>query len=222
MPLPMPFPFRFRRQGLLGLALLGCALQSQAWDRREQDEQNNKSPEAGVPAALTRLPGKGQRLLAYAQADLNRDGIPDYVVVVEANPPDPSGEPDRTLLIALGQGGNAPGGQHELKVVKRSPRVVLCSSCGGTMGDPFASLEAGPGQFSVSHYGGSSWRWSNTFRFAYSRRDDTWQLVEVKESSFHASQPDKEKTRLYKPPKDFGKIDIADFDPEHFKGVGPR
>ena len=90
------------------------------------------------------------------------------------------------------------------------------------MGDPFVGIEASAGTFTVMHYGGSSWRWSSNVRFNYSRKDKAWQLVRVETSSFHTADPDKEKVEVATPPKDFGKIDFADFDPEDWKGKGPR
>ena len=174
-----------------------------------------------APAELAPLIPAGTTLLTYGEEDLNGDGRKDYVFIVEkqANPAK-KGEDDegaRVLLIAIRQGDNS------LIVVKRNDLVVFCKQCGGAFGDPFdGGLVTKPKFFSVSHYGGSAWRWTNAFSFAYSRKDDTWQLVKVEESSFHASEPDKIKSKTYKPPRDFGKIDIADFDPDKFKGIGPK
>src|SRR5207247_155192 len=106
------------------------------------------------------------------------------------------------------------GADGKLSLAKRNEKVVLCSQCGGVMGDPFQGVTVGPKTFSVSHYGGSAWRWSNEYKFNYSMRDKTWQLVRGEDSSFHASDPKNEKTNVYIPPRDYGKIDIADFDPE--------
>jgi len=53
-------------------------------------------------------------------------------------------------------------------------------------------------------------------KFNYSRRDKTWQLVQVINTSFHAGDPENMTTQTHTPPKDFGKIDIADFDPENY------
>lgn len=86
------------------------------------------------------------------------------------------------------------------------------------MGDPFQGVAAEPKTFTVSHYGGSAWRWSVDYTFNYSKRDNTWLLVRVEESSFHAFEPDKIKTDVYISPKHYGKIDIADFDPDHWQG----
>lgn len=90
------------------------------------------------------------------------------------------------------------------------------------MEDPFQGVTAGLRTFSVDHYGGSAWRWSVSTQFAYSRRDDTWQLVRVVNESFHTLDPEGVKRKVETPPRDFGKIDIADFDPQRYRGVGPR
>ena len=86
------------------------------------------------------------------------------------------------------------------------------------MGDPLQVVSAKDKSFRIEHYGGSGWRWSMNYQFNYSRRDDTWQLVRVEETSFHVSEPDKmEKDLVRMPPKDYGKIDIAEFDPEQLR-----
>lgn len=172
------------------------------------------------PAELDRFVAKGESLLAFETADLNGDGLRDLVFIVEpvaAN--DGAKDEDdgiRTLKIAIRTRDGS------LKVVKESSRVALCRRCGGAFGDPFAGLSASKNTFSVGHYGGSGWRWSNNYTFNYSRRDATWQLVRVDESSFHAAEPEKVEIKMYQPPRHFGKIDIADFDPEHFRGVGAK
>jgi len=172
------------------------------------------------PAELDRFVARGESLLAFEQADLNGDGLRDVVFIVEpvqaSDAVQNEDEGIRTLRIAI----RAPDGS--LKVVKESSRVVLCRRCGGVFGDPFAELSASKNTFEVGHYGGSSWRWSNSYTFKYSKRDTTWQLVSVDESSFHVAEPDKLEAKTYRPPRHFGKIDIADFDPGHFKGVGPK
>jgi hypothetical protein len=90
------------------------------------------------------------------------------------------------------------------------------------MGDPFEGVEIKKGRFIVHHYGGSSWRWANNTTFAWSRRDQTWQLVRVENTSLHAGDPKTEKRTIHTPPRHFGKIDLADFDPEKYLGVGPK
>jgi len=190
----------------LAIALFGAALAGPAI----------AAPVDSVPAELKRLIPRETTLLDHQIADLNGDDRPDIVFIVEGKSGESDDDGQRSLLIAVRQ----PDGS--LKTVKQSDKVVYCRQCGGVFGDPFAGLEAARGGFSVNHYGGSNWRWSNSFRFAYSRRDDSWQLIRVEESSFHTANPNRIKSKAYKPPSDFGKIDIADFDPENFKGVGPK
>lgn len=173
-----------------------------------------------LPAELGAFVESGTQAIYFAQSDLDGDQRLDALLVLEPVTQPKDAEfvegPARTLLLLR----RGPNGQ--LRVAKRNDKLVYCATCGGVMGDPFQGIEAGLKSFRVSHYGGSSWRWTADYQFNYSRKDDTWQLVRVEESSFHASDPDKLKQRVYTPPKDFGKIDLADFDPEHWKGQGPK
>jgi len=168
-----------------------------------------------VPAELKPFILPDTNVLEFASADLNNDNTSDYILILQKN--NDKSEGSRTLFIIIRDKEN------KLKAVKQNNKIVFCGECGGAMGDPFQELEVKPGKFSVSHYGGSSWRWSNLYVFAYSRRDSTWQLVSVEETSFHASDPENTtKHHVYKPPKNFGKIDISEFDPEKYLGVGAK
>jgi len=173
-----------------------------------------------VPADLRPFITANTKLLAFVSADLNGDDKADYVFILEKQKKNATDEDmeqgQRPLHIAIRQ---ADG---KLKLTKTNDKIVLCSTCGGMMGDPFADLKAGKKSFTVSHYGGSAWRWANEYQFNYSRKDDTWQLVKAKESSFHASEPDKAEVSIFTPPKHYGKIDIADFNPEKFMDVGAK
>jgi hypothetical protein len=174
-------------------------------------------PDVEVPDAARPFVAAGTRPLAFEQADLNRDGRPDAILVLEtiAEAQDGDGR-TRILVVLVGQPDGA------FREAKRNAKVAYCSACGGMMGDPFQGVSVGPGTFTVENAGGSSWRWGVGYRFAYSRRDDTWQLVRVEEHDYHASEAAKAKTVVSTPPKHFGKIDIADFDPGNWKGQGQR
>ncbi len=151
--------------------------------------------------------------LSVTSADLNGDSILDVVLVIE-NQKVTSASAEigqRQLLILTGQ----PDGV--LRKAKTNNRIVYCSTCGGIMGDPFVGVQAGPKTFTVSHYGGSAWRWEVDYKFDFVPDNTTWRLVRVEERSFHASQPAEVKTKIFISPKDFGKIDIQNFDPEGWK-----
>lgn len=167
-----------------------------------------------VPAELRPFVPHGAQVVAHEAGDLNGDGRPDALLVTEA-PGDDGDGPRRLTLLVRGPNGT-------LQVAQHSDRVVLCRACGGALGDPFAGLTLQRHGFTVAHHGGSAWRWSTSARFAYSRIDRAWQLVAVEERSFHAAEPEKAQVQRHRPPKDFGKIDLADFDPERYLGVGPR
>lgn len=173
-----------------------------------------------VPADVQPFVEQNTKPIALESADLNGDGTKDFILVLEDQKPKKSEEDFeegfRSLLILV------RGADGKLSLAKRNNDIVYCRTCGGVFGDPFDSVEVGLKTFTVHLYGGSSWRWSYGYKFNYSRIDKTWQLVRVEESTFHTSEPDKAKTKIYTPPKDFGKIDIADFEPENYLKKGKK
>ena len=175
------------------------------------------------PSVMPFVP-RGEEVLAVERGDLNGDGKIDFVLVTEERSAedDQAGENEspsegrRTLSILT----RLP--DDSLKLAARSERVVLCRECGGIFGDPFLEVSTAPKSFTVRHYGGSNWRWTSNFTFRYSRKDQAWQLVKVEQTSFHVSVPDEEERHVYVPPRDFGKIDLVDFDPDEFLGKGEK
>jgi hypothetical protein len=155
---------------------------------------------------------KNTTILAVERGDLNRDSREDAVLVLDPEDPD---QPRPLLLLLRGTDGT-------LKLAKRSDKAVGCRQCGGIMGDPFQSVTIGKGRFTIEHYGGSSWRWSSSTTFAWSRRYQSWQLVRVEKASFHASDPSSEEKSVHTPPRDFGLIDLSEFDPENYLGNGKK
>lgn len=176
--------------------------------------------ELQVPAEVRPFVEAGTKAIAVEAADLNGDGRGDFVLVLERENPakDKDDFPvnQRPLLILV------RGDDGALSAAKRNERVVMCSQCGGVFGDPFEGVEAGRNTFTVNLYGGSNWRWKYSYKFNYSRIDRTWQLVRAEEVNYHTSDPDKMKTSVFTPPKDYGKIDLADFDPENYKRPAKR
>jgi hypothetical protein len=167
-----------------------------------------------VPAEVAPFVESGTKAIALEKADLNGDGRGDFILVLEKENPDKDedGFPvnQRPLLILL------RGADGKLSSAKRNERIIMCSKCGGVFGDPFDGVLAGRNSFSVEHYGGSNWRWKYSYKFNYSRIDKTWQLVRVEALHYHTSDPDQVETKIYTPPRHFGKIDVADFDPENY------
>jgi hypothetical protein len=172
------------------------------------------------------LPQKCKELIAgigtpmqVCVADVNGDSTDDYVVAVQLDRDpqnDASDENDRELVVITKKGETCA-------IAAKSKKVMLCSTCGGVMGDPFESIQAGKKWFSVSHSGGSRERWTTIVKVGYSRRDKNWQLIEVRNYSTDTmDESDSGKTTVHKPPKDFGLITFESFDPEDYLGKGKK
>ena len=180
-----------------------------------------QNDEVKVPDEVRPFIEQGTVPIALESGDLNGDGTKDFILVLskpakEAGAYDETGDADRpTLLLIRDSSG-------KLSLAARNDVVAFCRNCGGVMGDPFQGVQIKGTGFSISNYGGSNYRWSNEFRFNYSRRDKQWQLVRVEEGSFNALDPSKEKISVFIPPKDFGLINFSDFNPEDFKKKGKK
>jgi hypothetical protein len=109
--------------------------------------------------------------IGRAAGDLNKDGIEDLAIAIEApeaitepansctQEDDYSDAPVRRLIVALGDGS----GGYELSADE--PRAILRADEGGIMGDPFQGIAIAHGSIVIEHYGGSRWRWGQTTRF---------------------------------------------------------
>lgn len=106
---------------------------------------------------------------ASAAGDLNQDGIDDIALVIEQVESDTEEAPARSLLIAFG----TESGEYTISVI--ADNVVLRADEGGVFGDPFSGIFIEDDAVIVSDYGGSNWRWYNTYRFAF--LDDDWYLI---------------------------------------------
>lgn len=181
---------------------------------------NAQTEAVKIPAAVKPFVEQHTKPITLESADLNGDGLKDYILVLERENPTEKDEYDypknqRPLLILV------RGTDNKLTEAKRNETIVMCSQCGGMMGDPFAGVTVGKNTFTVNHYGGSAWRWTADYRFNYSRVDKAWQLVRIEKTNFHAADQNKTLKRIIMtPPKDFGKVDIADFDPSTYDEAG--
>ncbi len=141
--------------------------------------------------------------------DLNHDGTQDYFLVTEvkAESADIDTLPRHFLIITRDKLG-------ALTLAKQNHKMAQsCRVCGGVLGDPFSGIEITQKGFEIVLSGGSRERWTYTYAFNYSRIDHTWQLVKMKVDEYDITDPDENFTETKVPPKDFGKIDFANFDP---------
>ena len=123
-------------------------------------------PAAG-PTPASFIPPGYQRLDDdLTTGDLNGDGRPDVVLALgpkaeDATPHDDDNDLPPRLLLVLWR--TATGYQ----LAAQSRQALLCKSCGGAYGDPYAGTEIVKGVLLVHHYGGSSWRWTIDSKFRY-------------------------------------------------------
>jgi hypothetical protein len=174
-----------------------------------------------VPDEVRPFIEKGMIPIALETGDLNADGLKDYVLVISEVVAEDAqyeeGAGARSVLVLIRETSG------KLVQAARNLSVAYCKVCGGVFGDPFAGVSVRGTRFTVSNYGGSNDRWAYDYTFAYSIRDRTWQLVRAEETSFHALDPKRTmRKHIYTPPKDFGLINFADFDPDIFLGKGKK
>ena len=149
----------------------------------------------------------GYQVLDVATGDLNRDAYPDKLVALDTLLVDSlrrESEARRPLLLLTGR----PDGGYTLAA--RNDNAIMCSGCGGMMGDPYQQLVIKNGYFSVEHYGGSAWRWTYILTFKYDPAARRWLLHRAGGDSFHTSDPEKVKTHV-ETPRDFGRIPFESF-----------
>jgi hypothetical protein len=168
------------------------------------------APVPKLPAAIRRALPAGYVVLAAEPGDLNRDALPDWLVVLHR--PDEQKTSDvidhptkRPLLLFVG----GAGGTYTLAT--RTDNAIYCVDCGGIMGDPFMGLAIKKGYFTVEHYGGSAQRWTRFVTFKYDPAARTWLLHRDGSEQFHALDPE-HGTTTATTAKDFGRVPLTKFD----------
>ncbi len=172
-----------------------------------------------LPAEVSAFVPTDHDVINYTVGDLNGDGRNDAILVLKKRSPLkqlPDGVPlgQRPLLVLQRQIDG------KLKLAARCEEAIKCEECGGVFGDPFEGIETSRKGFTILHYGGSAWRWREDFRFAFSRRDQTWQLVAVDTLNYYTGDPEKMEEQHYRPSRDFGLINLADFNVDNWEGKG--
>ncbi len=131
-----------------------------------------------LPATGTKIESfvpKGWHVHEKAEGDLNKDNLPDIVVVVEADKAVKSlketdnDQQPRILFVAFKQAD----GSYKLSI--QSNESIMLSNEGGVFGDPWAGLVIERGTLLVQFYGGSSSRWGYDYRWRFQNND--WFLI---------------------------------------------
>jgi hypothetical protein len=107
-----------------------------------------------------RILNEPEMILGQADGDLDKDGIAEKVVVFESL----EGEDETGMARILVIYKQENGGWIEWV---NTDQAILRSDEGGMMGDPFDGIDIANGILVISHWGGSSWKWSHTDKYRY-------------------------------------------------------
>jgi hypothetical protein len=189
---------------MLSISACGAISNSKPINNALGVEEINKSSVSQLPSATETegIPEKtndihslipsGWKLLnkektELVEGDLNKDGVIDAAGVIEEikinSETDES--PLRALLIAFGNIDKS----YNLSII--ADHVILKADEGGVWGDPFDSISIDRGSIVVSHYGGSNWRWFNTYRFRF--QDNDWYLIGATKGEYFTGNATEEK-----------------------------
>jgi len=164
-------------------------------------------------AALTQLMAKqfaDYSLFDWVEGDINKDNIPDFIVVLQAKKPDEDNSFVRkTVLvetIAFPQ----------LKIAATNDNVVQCSNCGGGgVGDPYQLIVIKNNYFSIEEFYGACCKDRVITTFKYSPKTHNWVLHKKGTISYCCNQKPQDgeilTTTTIKTQKDFGIILFKDF-----------
>jgi len=147
--------------------------------------QNNSEVLLHIPdvgKSISDFIPKGYDTMAVERYDFNNDGRKDIVLVLYDVREDTAknGNIDidglnRHLIVLF---KTIDG----WRLVAQSNKLILCKGCGGVYGDPFDNIKISNGILNISHYGGSSWRWSENNKFRY--QNGNFYLIGVTKNSY--------------------------------------
>lgn len=127
----------------------------------------------------------GYELLDYIKGDISGDSRSDAIMILKQVGEDTAIDELKRLMILLIRISNG-----KLRQVARNDNAILCRQCGGVFGDPYEGVITKSSAFEISFYGGSSWRWADTYSFVYKRAQNNWYLVKEKHLSFQSGDPE--------------------------------
>ncbi len=147
---------------------------------------DGKAQQKTLPASLKSFVLKGYEMLDFVEGDLDGDKKADAILILKTPGEDTlmEQELDRPFLLLIRQ---ADG---KLKLEKRNDKLVMCAHCGGVFGDPYQETTITKDGFSISFYGGSSWRWEYDYSFTYKPSAKNWFLTKEHQLLYHNTEPE--------------------------------
>ncbi len=165
-----------------------------------------KAQDKILPAEAKSFLLHGYEMLDYVTGDLNGDKKTDAILILKIPGEDTATEDvKRPLLILIRQVNG------KLKQEKRNDDVIMCRQCGGVFGDPYEGTEITGNGITINFYGGSSWRWGYTYKFAYKTAKRNWYLINEKQISYHNTEPEINVKEVEIPEAELGEIPFEKF-----------
>lgn len=163
-----------------------------------------------LPAELKPFLIPGHEVLDFVTGDLNGDKRQDLILILKRAGEDTLLEEDypRPLFLLLRQTTG------QLKQVLRNDKAILCRRCGGVFGDPYQQTDISNNGFSFYFYGGSAWRWTYQFDFAWKPGLNNWMLVREIRGGFNADDPEMKMKETTIKVEELGTIPISSFNSE--------
>jgi hypothetical protein len=163
---------------------------------------------------LTPFVPDGTRILEAVFGDLDDDGRPDVLLVLD--PPRAPKErwgqcPAREVVLLVRDA------QGVLCKVASNDRIVPGASGGGVAGDPFGYVVVAPGSFTIVNGGGGRTRWWDEFTFAWAADRQDWFVSRV--SRQVADSHSGEERQAEWSGNDLGETSFAQFDPAQMPEV---
>jgi hypothetical protein len=150
----------------------------------------------------------GYSILDRASGDLNRDSLPDIVLILKNDSESLDYDTTRPLLLLAGDG------QGKYRLLARNDHVVLCFGCGGVWGDPYEGITIKKGYFSIEHMGGSNWRWTRIITFRYDPASGRFILHRDGGVSWYTGDNNHHDTDILNNKEDFNKLPFEAFTTE--------
>lgn len=173
----------------------------------------NSQPSSAPSAAISQISDSmvadfllpKHEILDSLEGDLNGDDFMDLLLLLRHQNESQSNENlERPLFILL---GSATG--YRLGAMSRT--AVYCYLCGGVMGDPYTGMQIdSTGTFTISHYGGSNWRWTRNLTFRFDKEKNDWLLYQDVSESFSVFD-EKDIQVDTRTSTEFGQLSISSF-----------
>lgn len=158
-------------------------------------------------------------ILDSTYGNINFDEYADLILILKLKNEDFINKesietPLRPCLVLGGEKNN------KYRLMARNDSLILCVGCGGIFGDPYSGTMIKNGVFTINHFGGSNWKWTNNLTYKFEKKDKQIYLETIEEAWYNVLKIENEnedidsyieKNTKRKTQKDFGRVKFEDY-----------